>query len=90
MTATITVDGRQCTAQDQIDHRAWEQIAADPLLREHVEQRLLQRLAGVVVRRLAPAVTVHVPVSPAEAVSAALARHDADTAPWHGAVSDSN
>ncbi|MET8717409.1 hypothetical protein ABZV52_30035 [Streptomyces sp. NPDC004735] len=90
MTATITVDGRQCTVQDQIDCRAWEQIAADPLLREQVEQRLLQRLAAAVMKHLAPAVTVHIPVSPAEAVSAALTRHDADTAPWPGSVSDSN
>ncbi|MFB8120574.1 hypothetical protein ACFQ6U_14040 [Streptomyces sp. NPDC056465] len=77
LTATVTVDGQTFTAQDQVDRVAWEHIAADPPLRTHIEQRLRHRLAEALVERLDPPVTVHVPVSCAEALSAALARADA-------------
>lgn len=82
LTATVTVDGHTLTGQQQIDVAAWEYISADARLRADYEQALRHQLATALVERLSPAVTVQVPVTPAEAVSAALKRADAAVTPW--------
>lgn len=77
LTATVTVDGEPVTAQQQVDRAVWQRIAADPPLRADYERRLRYDLAVALVDRLEPAVTVHDPTPPGEAVSNALARADA-------------
>ncbi|MFM9629790.1 MULTISPECIES: hypothetical protein [Streptomyces] len=79
LAATVTVNGESVTVQQPIDRAVWTRIAADPPLRADYERSLHNRLAITLVERLAPTVTVYEPpVSPGEAVSAALARADAE------------
>ncbi|MDH6629391.1 hypothetical protein M2271_007227 [Streptomyces sp. LBL] len=77
LTATVTVDGETVTVQQPVDRAVWQHIAADPAMRAAYERGLRHRLAVALVARLAPAVTVHDPTPPGEAVSGALARADA-------------
>ncbi|MCX4976496.1 hypothetical protein [Streptomyces sp. NBC_00620] len=77
LAATVTVNGETVTVQQDVDRAVWQRISSDPRLRADYERSLRQGLAAAVVERLNPSVTVHVPVPPGEAVSAALKRADA-------------
>lgn len=77
LTATVAMNGEPVTVQQQIDRAVWARITADPPVRADLERRMRYDLAVALVDRLAPTVTVHDPVPPGEAVSAALARADA-------------
>ncbi|MFE6522279.1 hypothetical protein [Streptomyces sp. NPDC057794] len=77
LTATVALNGEEVTVQQQIDRAAWRHIDRDPQLRADFERTLRHHLAAALVDRLEPTITVHEPVHPDEAVSAALARADA-------------
>ncbi|MFI7299311.1 hypothetical protein [Streptomyces sp. NPDC050121] len=77
LAATVAVDGEEVTVQQQIDRAAWRIIDGDPQLRADYERSLRNGLAGALVDRLAPAITVYEPTLPGEAVSDAPARTDA-------------
>ncbi|MFF7758990.1 hypothetical protein [Streptomyces griseorubiginosus] len=69
LAATVAVEGEEITVQQQIDRAAWRIIDGDPQLRPDHQQELRHGLAGALVDRLAPAITVHEPARPGKAVS---------------------
>ncbi|MBK3639528.1 hypothetical protein [Streptomyces sp. MBT33] len=76
LAATVAVDGEEVTVQQQIDRAAWRIIDGDPQLRADYERGLRNELAGALVDRLAPAITVYELAPPGEAVPDAPARTD--------------
>jgi hypothetical protein len=77
LAATVALEGEEVTVQQQIDRATWRIIDGDPQLRADYERGLRHRLAGALVDRLAPAITVHEPAPPGEVVPDAPAHTDA-------------
>ncbi|MCD9904557.1 hypothetical protein LUR56_39785 [Streptomyces sp. MT29] len=77
MTITASMNGEKITCQQLIDPTAWRYYSADPQFLEAAEQQLRNKLGAAIAARLHAPISVHVPVSIPEALSASLARADA-------------
>jgi hypothetical protein len=61
VSCTLTIDGREYTAQQAYSPSSWRLMKDDPLYKQAIEIDIRHALGQLVIRELAPPVTVHTP-----------------------------